>query len=61
MPQFVSFFEFINHFGKYMKIRNRYMKKCHFGGKIQIMMFFENVIKIAGESLKVLTESIIMH
>ena len=40
MPQFISFFYFINHFGKYIKIRNKYMKKCHFVGKIQILTYF---------------------
>jgi hypothetical protein len=40
MPQFISFFNFINHFGKYIKIRNKYMKKCHFVGKIQILTYF---------------------
>ena len=48
---------YFNHFGKYMKIRDKYMKKVHFWGKVQILTFFENVIKIAAVTLKIYIES----
>ena len=55
---YIFYFDFINHFGKYMKIRDKYIRKMSFWGKIQILtFFFENIIKIAVVTSKMYIES----